>query len=645
MEMEKQHLYYFRPCSAEDVLGQMADRYSLTAVDRAARETLHWELPAVMIAEAGQDDLEEIERMGPERDDWRLIVLLDGEIPPRSSTSDRVFALLPRRTPRVVIEKSVDRCFESMQSREERRQARRELHRAAADLEALNRIGVALSAERDTESLLSLILTKSREITSADAGSLYLVDEDASGVRRLVFKLTQSDSHDVPFRESTLPIDHDSAAGYAAAHGEILNIQDAYRIHNEPFHLNRDFDRRFGYRTQSMLVVPMKNQKGEVIGVLQLINSKKDAQARLLSDSAVDEAVIPFSERSQDLAASLASQAAVALENSILYRDIQRQFEGFVRASVTAIEFRDPSTCGHSERVATLTQGLAEQVDRADRGPYMAVRFSRSDLQELRYAALLHDFGKVGVRESVLVKANKLYPSQVELIKERFRAARKGVELECTRRKLNFLLESSRSTARSFFATLDAAERKELKRLDEFLALVLAANEPSHHLTDVPRKLAGISASPSAGSTSEAVPLLRPDEIRLLSIPRGTLDDQERAEIESHVGHSVRFLSQIPWTHELRHIPDIAKAHHEKLDGSGYPDHAKADRIPYQARIMTIADIFDALTAADRPYKRAVSVESALDILARETESKQLDPALFQLFTDAKVYELTAPIR
>lgn len=643
--MEKQQLYYFRPCLLEDVLRQMADRYSVTAIDRATREILRWELPAVVIAEAGHDDIEGIERMSPEADQWRLIVLLDGEVPPHLSTSNRVFALLPRHSPRVVIEKSVERCFESIQSLAERRQARRELHRAAADLEALSRIGIALSAERDTESLLSLILTRSREITNADAGSIYLVEEEAEGARRLVFKLTQSDSHEVPFLEFTLPIDHDSAAGYAAAHGEILNIQDAYRIHNQPFRLNRDFDRRFGYLTRSMLVVPMKNQKGEIIGVLQLINSKKDARARLVSDAAVDEAVVPFSERSQDLAASLASQAAVALENSILYRDIQRQFEGFVRASVTAIELRDPSTCGHSERVATLTQGLAEQVDRTDTGPYKEIRFSRDDLQELRYAALLHDFGKVGVRESVLVKANKLYPSQVELIKERFRVARKGVELECARRKLSFLLKSDRSEVQAFFATIDAAERKELKRLDDFLTFVLEANSPAHRLPDVPRTLTEIAASAAAGHSNGDDPLLRSDEIRLLSIPEGTLDDQERAEIESHVGHSVRFLSQIPWTRELRHIPNIAKAHHEKLDGSGYPDHARADRIPCQARIMTIADIFDALTAADRPYKRAVPVERALGILAQEAESRQVDPALFQLFTDAKVYQLTAPIR
>lgn len=643
--MEQQHVYYFRPCVADKVLGQMAKSYSVTAIDRDAPRIPCWELPAVVIVEADQDDLEEVERTGPQDADWRLIVLLDGEIPPRASSSDRVFALLPGHSPRVVIEKSVERCFESMQSRQDRRQARRELHRAAADLEALNRIGIALSAERDTESLLSLILTRSREITGADAGSIYLVEEETGGTRRLVFKLTQSYSHDVPFLEFTLPIDHDSAAGYAAAHGEVLNIQDAYRIHNQPFRLNRDFDRRFRYRTRSMLVVPMKNQKGEVIGVLQLINSKKDVRVSLVTEAAVDEQVVPFSERSQDLAASLGSQAAVALENSVLYRDIQRQFEGFVRASVTAIELRDPSTFGHSERVATLTQGLAEQVDRTDTGPYKEIRFSRDELQELRYAALLHDFGKVGVSESVLVKANKLYPAQVELIKERFRTAQRGVELESAKRKLNFLLESDRSDIQAFFATIDAAERKELKRLDDFLAFVLEANSPAHRLPDVPRKLAEIAASTAAGPSNGDDLLLQPDEVRLLSIPKGTLDDRERAEIESHVGHSVRFLSQIPWTRELRHVPDLAKAHHEKLDGSGYPDHARADRIPCQARIMTIADIFDALTAADRPYKRAVPVERALDILAQEVSAKQVDPALFQLFTDAKVYQLTAPIR
>ena len=393
------NLYYFKPFAAGAELQELGDGYRLIPIERSEEKLPALELPAVLLADAAENDLHRLEKSGPKSDAWQVICLWDEHTPPRAKLRSRIFAILPRGVPLLMLEKTVERAFESLHAQEERLRTHQELQRAVSDLETLNRIGVALSTERNTDALLELILSKSREITSADAGSLYLVDEESGRGKHMIFKLTQSDSHSVPFRQFTLPIDTRSISGYAAATGQILNIKDAYRIRQLPFRLNRDFDLKFGYRTKSMLVLPMKNQKDEVIGVLQLINSKKHIEAKLTSSKIVREEVIPFSQRSQDLASSLASQAAVALENNLLYREKEFLFERFVGASVTAIESRDPATFGHSERVARLTVALAEAVDRQDSGPYKDIRFTREDIREIRYASILHDFGKVGVRE------------------------------------------------------------------------------------------------------------------------------------------------------------------------------------------------------------------------------------------------------
>ena len=468
------------------------------------------------------------------------------------------------------------------------------------------------------------------------------MEEEPGDGKHLVFKLTQSDSHSVPFRQFTMPIDTHSIAGYAAATGQILNIKDAYRIRNLPFRLNRDFDQKFGYRTRSMLVLPMKNQKDEVIGVLQLINSKTHPDAKLTSRTIVAKEVGPFSRRSQELASSLASQAAVALENNLLYRDIEKLFEGFVRASVTAIESRDPTTFGHSERVAKLTVALAETVDRLDSGPYKDVHFTREDIREIRYASILHDFGKVGVREEVLVKAKKLYPAQLELIRKRFLYIRKVLELEAYRKKLDHVLGSGHQGFEEFFARIEGELNQQVQNLDEFLQNILQANEPAVLPEKTSERLVEIAGWSFEDPSGPTEPLVTQDELQLLSINKGSLDPYERMQIESHVIHSFRFLSQIPWTKELKRIPEIARAHHEKLDGSGYPYHMKAEDIPFQSKMMTISDVFDALTAHDRPYKKAVPIERALTIIGNEVKSQLLDPLLFKLFVDARIYQLTA---
>jgi HD-GYP domain-containing protein (c-di-GMP phosphodiesterase class II) len=636
------NLYYFDPCAVGVGLHSLGEDYRLIAIPRNADKPPWWETPAVLVADAGEDDLVRLQKSAPKSDDWWIICLLAGEAQPPAKLKSRIFAMLPREAPYLVLEKAVEQAFENLRAQEEHHRTRRELREAVSELETLNKIGVALSTERNTNSLLELILSKSREITSADAGSLYLVEQEGDGSKHLVFQLTQCDSHSVPFRQFTIPIDTSSIAGYAAATGEILNIKDAYRIRNLPFRLNRDFDQKFGYRTKSMLVLPMKNQKDEVIGVLQLINSKKHADVKLTTPKMVGEEVGPFSQQRQELASSLASQAAVALENNLLYRDIEKLFEGFVRASVTAIESRDPTTFGHSERVAKLTVALAETVDRLDSGPYKDIHFTREDIREIRYASILHDFGKVGVREEVLVKAKKLYPPTLELIRKRFQYIRKALELETYRKKLDHVLRNSNQGYEESFALIEGEQGHELQNLDDFLQNILQANEPSVLPEKTSEKLVQIAGWSFDDPSGPTEPLLTQDELQLLSITKGSLNADERLQIESHVIHSFRFLSQIPWTKELRRVPEIARAHHEKLDGSGYPYHMKAEDIPFQSKMMTISDIFDALTARDRPYKRAVPIDRALNIIGDEVKSQLLDPVLFNLFIEAKIFQLTA---
>ena len=339
---------------------------------------------------------------------------------------------------------------------------------SATDLRELSRVGAALATERDLDTLLGLILSQARRLSRADAGSLYLVEQDEKGnATSLRFKLSQNTTlPELPFSEFTVPIDHASLSGYVAATGERLMIDDVYLLpEHVTYRQNRSFDEKFGYRTKSMLVLPMHTLRDEVIGVVQLINRKRDADA-ILSDSAVvEEQVLPFDQRSAELVAALAAQAAVAIENSQLYEDIERLFEGFVTAAVTAIESRDPTTSGHSFRVATLTTGLAESVDRHGEGAYRGLTFTKDQLRELRYAGLLHDFGKVGVREQVLVKQKKLYTHDLALVKNRFQLLMQQADLDYERERAEYLVEHGQHDYTKAVQRLDEFRREERDRL------------------------------------------------------------------------------------------------------------------------------------------------------------------------------------
>ncbi len=456
-------------------------------------------------------------------------------------------------------------------ARMETARARSEAANRSREIGELTRIGVALGTERDLKTLLELILTQARRITTSDAGSLYLVETGDQGQKRLRFRITQTYSKpDAPFVEFTIPVDRSSLAGYTAVTGEPLVIDDAYFLPPDvEYSINRSFDERHGYRTKSMLVLPMKDHKEEVIGVLQLINRKRHPEAVLAAPTDVEHQVVPYSRRTVELVTALAGQAAVAIENSRLYEEIERLFEGFVKAAVHAIEQRDPTTFGHSGRVANMTVGLASVVARAEDGAYRAVTFTREQIKEIRYAGLLHDFGKVGVREQVLVKAKKLYPLQLDLIRQRHHFVKRTAEREFWRKRAEFLESHDRKDYAPFLRALEEEHAREMAALDGFLDAVLSANEPTVLPGGRFEALLQVARRTYEDPTGRPHPYLTEEEMRYLTIPKGSLDETERLEIESHVTHTYRFLQQIPWTRELQEITMIAYGHHEKLDGKG----------------------------------------------------------------------------
>ncbi len=504
-------------------------------------------------------------------------------------------------------------------------------------LQELFGIARAMTTERDVERLLAVILEKSRLITSADAGSIYVVEGDGSSAK-LRFKLTQNHSVSFDSREFTMPISNRSIAGSCVINKKAISIPDVYHLPpGSPFQFDRTFDQRIGYVTRSMMTVPLISQREEVLGVIQLINRKKDGNAKLLTKDDVDREVIPFDDQSEELLLMVAAQAGVSLENATLYDEIRLLFEGFVRASVDAIESRDPTTSGHSRRVADLTVGLAQVVDAESSGPYKGLRFSKEQLRELEYASLLHDFGKIGVRERVLVKAKKLFDEQLELIRSRFDYVARTLEAESLAERIK-LIESGAS--KEDLARAERRYSEQTAELDVFFASVLSANEPAVLAGGDFAKLEKLAGQTYRDRQGNAHPLLQPGEFEALRILRGSLTSEEIEEIRSHVTHTYRFLSKIPWGKTLRGVPEIAGSHHEKLDGTGYPNRLPSGEIPVQSKMMSIADIFDALTASDRPYKKAVPIDRALDILDFSVKDGHLDADLTRVFRGARVWEI-----
>jgi HD-GYP domain-containing protein (c-di-GMP phosphodiesterase class II) len=486
----------------------------------------------------------------------------------------------------------------------------------------LHAVGQALASEQNLDRLLDLILSKARELLKAEAGSIYLLrgNEDHP---ELLFAHTQNEKVNLPFHRVMMPVSRETLAGFVALTKESLNLEDVYEIpKTAPYRFNDSFDRQAGYRTTSVLVVPMQDTEGKVLGVLQLLNR--------LGDEPGNAGV--FSRTDQDLAQSLAGQAAVSVRNAQLREEIERLFEGFVAASVTAIESRDPVTSGHSGRVADLTVALAEVVNATPNGVYGTLQFSDRQLREIRYASLLHDFGKVGVREQVLVKAKKLDPSDLELILQRLRQRELETALE--------LLSQAWKQGGHYDATQwEALIQDRHEETERLMHLVRQSNEPTVLTQETADGLGLLEDLSFTHWSGERRGVVESSSLASLRIRRGSLSESERLEIESHVTHTFRFLERIPWTHDLAGVPEIAYAHHERMTGRGYPRQLSELTIPVQSRAMAISDVFDALTARDRPYKGAVPLDRSLAILEEEAREGALDGPLLSLFIEARVFD------
>jgi len=489
----------------------------------------------------------------------------------------------------------------------------REHHGKIGRLRKLQEISGVLNSSLNPADIRKRAIEAATVVMNAETGSLLLMDEAA---QELYFDVALGEKGE-GIRQIRLKVGQGIAGAVAKTQQpEIIN--DCY---SDP-RFNPEGDKKTGFRTRNMVCVPVK-AKDKLLGVLQAIN-KKDAPFFTPDDL-------------QDFV-SLANQVGIAIDNANLYEEINRLLEGFINASVLAIESRDPTTSGHSGRVATLCCGLAEVLDRIDSGPFKDVAFNYDQMKEMRYAAVLHDFGKVGVREHVLVKAEKLFPGDLAQLKARFEFIKRTYETKALRKKVDMLMSGDRAATAELVAQVDEELAKQIAETDGILEFLLVCNRPTvlaqggfERLNDIARM--------TFDSYNGQLPYLTPQEAYTLSIQKGSLTQEERLEIESHVTHTYRFLSKIPWTKTLKNIPEIAYGHHEKLDGTGYPRQVPGTVIPVQTRIMTISDIYDALTASDRPYKSAVPTAKALAILEDEVRHGKVDSGLFQVFVESKVYQ------
>jgi len=498
-------------------------------------------------------------------------------------------------------------------------------------MQQLSEVSAALSSQMSFNDLLATLLREARAIARCDGASLYLVEskarEDGDGREdQLVFKLTQSGTVELPFQESTVPLSADSIAGYVAVSGQEINLRDAYTLPADaPYSFNRSFDQRMNYRTQSMLVIPMRAHDGAVVGVLQFIN-------RLDEDT---DNVVEFNKEAVEILRAIASQAALSIQKNRLVQDIHDLFESFVQASVKAIEQRDPSTSGHSGRVAETTVALLQALPLSNLPRFKRMVISEDHLREVRYAALLHDFGKVGVRESILVKSHKLSSERMEILHYRVQLQKERLRRQAVEKEVHMLHHASVDfeVAR---ARVHRELQKQLSILDDYYGMIQQANNPTVVLDGDFSHLRQLHEYSFAEADGTSTGLISAEDLNALSVRRGTLTPEERVEIEAHVRWTKEFLSVLPWPAELSQVPEIAGAHHEKMNGKGYPEGLSGEQIPLASRVMTVCDIYDALTAMDRPYKSAMSDERAFDILYSEAEQGLLDSDLVDIFVASR---------
>lgn len=501
-------------------------------------------------------------------------------------------------------------------------------------IDRLNEIGVALSAENDTPKLLELIMMGAKSLTHADGGSLYFRNDD-----ELSFEIISNDSLDIQMggtsgNEITFPAiplklggeeNHANVVSHCVLSGETINIADAYNEDGFDFTGTRKFDSKTGYRTQSMLTFPLKDHEQEIVAVLQLINAK---------DSESGE-VVPFSEVAQQLAESLASQAAVALTQRRLMTELQVLFESFIKMIASAIDDKSPYTGGHCRRIPVLTMMLAEAAHDTTEGPLQEFRIDEKDRYELETAAWLHDCGKVVTPEYVMDKATKLETiyDRIHTLEIRFEVLRRDAEIAFLNASLDpECTDEQRELLKQGFEQASAQYREDF----EFLRNANIGGEFMRD-EDVERvqQLASIEWTDAGGVTR---PLLSKDEVTNLSIQRGTLNDDERKVINNHIVATIKMLESLPFPKNLQNVPEYAGGHHEKMDGTGYPRGLTREQMSVQARIMAVADIFEALTASDRPYKKGKKLSECLKIMGFMKQDNHIDPDIFEIFIREKVY-------
>ncbi len=505
-------------------------------------------------------------------------------------------------------------------------------------LEELNSIGVSLSKEKDIDRLLEKILIAAKTITNADGGTLYRINDEGN----CQFEIMRTDSLNIAMGGTTgVPIpfypihligreglpNNSMVVAYSVLHDSTVNIPDAYAAEGFDFSGTKNFDKKTGYRSKSFLTVPMKNHENEIIGVLQLIN----AQDRTTGE------IIPFSAADQGLAESLASQAAIALTTRLLINQLEELFEAFINLINTAIDDKSPYTGGHCQRVPVLTMMLAEAAIRTRTGPLREFSLDEHALYELKLAGLLHDCGKVTTPVHIVDKATKLQTifDRIDLVDTRFEVAKREAEIEMLKAKVRALERDPRADT----SGLEAECAQRLAALDDDRNFLRRTNIGGESMSreDIER-VQRIARLQWVNEQAEVAPLLSADEVYNLSITRGTLTREDRQIINNHVAMTYKMLSALPWPKHLRGVPEIASSHHERLDGKGYHRGLTAEEMPLQARIVAIADIFEALTAKDRPYKPGKTLSESLEILGRMALENHVDSHLFDVFIREKVY-------
>jgi len=504
-------------------------------------------------------------------------------------------------------------------------------------LEELNAIGVALSGEKDINRLLENILLAAIKITHCDAGTLYSVTDE----KTLRFEIVRTSSLGIALGGTTgkpvtfppvqlydpdgKPNNHNVVA-YAVLNDKTVNITDAYSEQGFDFSGTRKFDAASHYRSRSFLTVPMKNHEGRIIAVLQLLNALDKESGE----------VTTFTSSDQHLAESLASQAAIAITNRALINQLEELFESFITLINIAIDEKSPYTGGHCERVPVLTMLLAEAASASTEGPLANFHMSDKDRYELKIAGLLHDCGKVTTPVHVVDKATKLHTifDRIHLLDTRFEVLKRDAEIALLKDKIA-ALEAGHGAS----ATIDESYRERISQLDDDREFLRKANIGGEFMSPaLQQRVQQIGQYRWVNEQDEASDFLSQDEIYNLNVERGTLTAEERETINHHIVSTIHMLETLPWPNHLKHVPEYASGHHERMDGKGYPKGLKGGDMTLQARIMAVADIFEALTAKDRPYKEGKKLSDALMILGRMKQDQHIDPDLFDIFIRKQVY-------